>query len=183
VTVTVSPAEFHFVAYDSAAIAALADRVCNAIGLGDLVVQIDVDETTPLARVVTNGTNDNAITLNVGSGAFEDTRHPRRFSEKAAAVTIGRALIRAGDRRSEGFEAAPADEDLSLAEVAAWDVYAVGRLARLLDFVTIDPQRWRYNFRNRLGFSDAADALFDLLWRSDRCTWAHIESICERASA
>ena len=57
----------------------------------------------------------------------------------------------------------------------------VGRLARL----GYPPQRQRrlYHFRNRHGFTDAADAAFDRLWAADGLTWAEIVAISDDAIA
>jgi hypothetical protein len=65
-----------------------------------------------------------------------------------------------------------------------WDVYAVARLARRLR-ASGDPipdyqaqrQRRLYAFRNRHGFTDAADAAFDRLWRADGLTWPDLLAI------
>jgi hypothetical protein len=44
-------------------------------------------------------------------------------------------------------------------------------------------QRWRYNFRNRHGFTDAADAAFDELWRAQGLGWGGVSAVSERARA
>lgn len=175
-TVTVTPQTFHFVDFDAALIGRVADSLVAALGL-DRPVSIEVDETTPLARIsITIG---DTITVRAESGAFEDTRRPRQQSETSTAVSLGRVLLRARDRVSGGFGEAPADDQLSLAQVAAWETYCVGRLARLgLD---VNQQRWRYNFRNRHGFSDVADAAFDRLWASDGLTWGELDEISRSA--
>ena len=67
----------------------------------------------------------------------------------------GATLLRVRDRLSGRFDDAPADSELSLAQVAAWDTYSVGRLARL--GYPVHQPRWIYNFRNRHGFTDRAD--------------------------
>ena len=79
------------------------------------------------------------------------------------------------DRLSEGFGDAPPDDQLSLAQKAAWETYSVGRLERL--GIPVNQQRWRYNFRNRHGFTDDADAAFDRLWNADNLTWQQLCSI------
>jgi hypothetical protein len=168
VTVTVTPDAFQYVSFHAARIAEVAERTAAMVGLDGHDVHIEVDETTPLARIRTT-IDGGAITVAIESGALEDTRRPRQFSDDAAALAIGRALIKAADRLHGGFAAAPPDDELSLPQVAAWDVYAVGRLAR--QGIATNAQRWRYNFRNRHGFDDAADARFDRLWNSDRLTW------------
>ena len=172
-TVTVTPQAFHFVSFDAALIQRVAESLVAALGLDDHPVAIEVDETTPLARVSVD--LGDTITVRVESGALEDTRRPRMQSETATATTIGRVLLRARDRLVGGFGEAPADVDLSLAQIAAWEVYCVGRLERL--GIEVNQQRWRYNFRNRHGFSDDADASFDHLWHSDGLTWGELATI------
>jgi hypothetical protein len=117
------------------------------------------------------------IVVRVDSGAFEDARRPRNQSETATTVALGRALLRARDRLQGGFGEAPTDDDLSLRQVAAWETYCVGRLGR--HGVPMNQQRWRYNFRNRHGFNDAADAAFDTIWAADGLTWGELEAVSE----
>jgi hypothetical protein len=177
VSVTVTPQEFKFVAYDAALIQRVADELLASIGLADRDVQIEVDETTPLSRMrVAIG---DSISIRAESGAFEDTKRPRQQSETATATSLGRVLLRVRDRLIGGFGEASPDEDLSLAQVAAWDTYCVGRLERL--GVAVNQQRWRYNFRNRHGFSDTSDDAFNRLWSSDALTWAGLQAICAAA--
>ncbi len=176
-SVTVTPQTFHFVSFDAALIQRVTESLVSALGLGDHAVVIEVDETTPLARVSVD--IGETITIRVESGALEDTRKPRMQSEQATATTIGRVLLRARDRLVGGFGEAPADVDLSLAQIAAWEVYCVGRLERL--GIKVNQQRWRYNFRNRHGFSDVADASFDRLWASDGLTWGEFSALCAAA--
>ena len=174
-TVTVTPQTFNFVAYDAALIQRVTDELLASLGLTDRDVNIEVDETTPLSRMrVEIGV---AIAIRAESGAFEDTKRPRQQSEVATATSIGRILLRVRDRLSGGFGEAPPDDQLSLAEVAAWETYCVGRLARL--GIEVNEQRWRYNFRNRHGFSDDADEAFNTLWTSDGLTWGELQGITE----
>ena len=121
------------------------------------------------------------LVVRADSGAFEDTRRPRQQSEVATATALGRVLLRAADRLHGGFGEAPPDLDLTLAQVAAWETYAVGRIERL--GVPVNQQRWRYNFRNRHGFSDTADEAFEQLWTSDGLTWPQLLAISEHAAA
>jgi hypothetical protein len=118
--------------------------------------------------------------LRVEGGAFEDTRRPRHLSEEAVTRTVGRALLRLRDRAG-GFVEAPADDDLTLAQIAAWDCFAVGRVHRA-GWPQLE-QRWRYHFRNRHGFTDEADRGFDRLWAANRLSWADLTAISEQAAA
>lgn len=168
-TVTVSPETFRFVSYDAGLIQRVAEQLVAALGI-DRPVHVEVDETTPLNRVqVTIG---DTITVTVESGAFENTRRPREQSEDATAAALGRALLKARDRLHGGFGEAPADDDLTLAQRSAWNTYCAGRLSRL--GLRIAQQQWRYDFRNRHGFTDATDAAFDRVWSADTLTWAEL---------
>lgn len=170
--VTVSPDAFSFVAFDADTIRALTGSIVAMLGI-DRPVHVEVDETTPLARV--SITIDTTITLHIESGALEDPQRPRVLGETVASVTIARALLKARDRISGGFGEAPADEDLSLRQVSAWNTYAAGRMARL--GVPVSAQRVRYDFRNRHGFTDEVDAAFDRVWAADALTWGELESV------
>lgn len=175
-TVTVTPDTYQFVTFDAEVIRRIADELVAALGI-ERPVDVEVDETTPLAKVRLDV--GDRIVVHVDSGAFEDARRPRQQSEVATTMSLGRALLRARDRVQGGFGEAPADTDLSLRQVAAWETYCVGRLSRL--GVPVNQQRWRYNFRNRHGFTDQADAAFDTIWASDGLTWGELESISTAA--
>ncbi|MEY4230478.1 MAG: hypothetical protein RLZZ362_1327 [Actinomycetota bacterium] len=176
-SVTVSPSTFQFVAFDAALIERITRTLVEALGI-EQDVTIEVDETTPLARLRVE-TGD-SIVVHAESGAFEDTRRPRQQSETATATAIGRVLLRAQDRLSGGFGEAPPDDQLSLAQVAAWETYCVGRIERL--GIDVNQQRWRYNFRNRHGFTDHGDAAFDRIWSSDGLTWAELDQLSRSAT-
>ncbi|MEY2415151.1 MAG: hypothetical protein QOH53_485 [Ilumatobacteraceae bacterium] len=176
-SVTVTPQTFNFVAYDAALIQRVAEGLLESLGLADRDLNIEVDETTPLAR--TRVEVGDVISIRAESGAFEDTRRPRQQSEVATATSLGRVLLRVRDRLNGGFGDAPPDEDLTLAQVAAWETYSVGRLERL--GIEVNQQRWRYNFRNRHGFTDEADEAFNRLWTGDGLTWDELEAISAAA--
>ena len=134
-----------------------------------------VDETTPLAAMSStiDGTSSDAlITIHVESGALEDTKHFTNFNRRHAEISLGRMLLRASDRLRPDFVDAPNDESLSLRDEAAWNTYVNGRLDRL--GVESNRQRWRYNFRNRFGFSDDVDARFDELWNAADLGWSDL---------
>ncbi len=123
-TVTVTPQTFNFVAYDAAMIQRVTDELLASLGMTDRDVAVEVDETTPLSRLrVEIG---DTIEIRAESGAFEDTKRPRQQSEVATATSIGRVLLRVRDRLGGGFGEAPPDDQLSLAQVAAWETYCVG---------------------------------------------------------
>lgn len=179
-TISVTPEVFNFVSFDASLIREIAEGLVTALALDEYSVAIEVDETTPLARLAYQLTTD-TISIQAQSGAFEDTRKPRQQSELATAIALGRALLKAKDRATGGFADAPADEALSLAQGAAWDVYALGRLERL--GIAANQQRWRYNFRNRHGFSDRSDAAFDHLWASDSLTWDVLDKLSTQVAS
>jgi hypothetical protein len=171
-TVTVSPETFRFVHYEAAEITRVAERLVASIGL-DRDVHIEIDETTPLARVQVE--IGESVILRAESGAFEDTRRPRQYSATATEIALGRVLLRTYDRLSGQFADAPSDTGLSLGQASAWTAYCMGRLVRL--GVAVPNQRYLYDFRNRHGFSDAADAAFDKLWHATDLTWAELDAV------
>lgn len=177
-TVTVTPQEFRFVHFDAAETARIAADIASLLGV-DRPVRIEIDETTPLAR--TRIELGDEIVLHIESGAFEDTKRPRHQSEATTAASVGRCLLKARDRLSGGFGEAPPDADLSLQQTAAWDTYCAARLARL--GLTVNQQRWRYNYRNRFGFTDAADAAFETVWAADGLTWGELQAITGAAAS
>src|SRR5205823_7395888 len=96
------------------------------LGLSDRDVRIDVDESSPIVRIVVE--EGNPLVLKVDSGAFEDPRRPRHLSPDNTTTNAGRVLLRLRDRADGSFADAPAADDLTLAQIAAWDTYSVGRL-------------------------------------------------------
>ena len=179
-TVTVSPEKFNLVSYDAGEIASIVDELVNAIGLpGDLDVRIEVDESTPLGRATIASTDPLVITCE--SGALEDPKRPRTLSRTGSADVLGRLLFRVRDRLDPAFGDPPADSDLTLPQSVAWDAYCIGRLVRLGYKHYDNRQRRLYHFRNRHGFSDAADEAFDRLWTADGLTWSDITALSESA--
>ncbi len=172
--VTVSPEEFTFVKYDATEIATIVAELAEQLEIAN-PIRVVVDETTPLAKVyeeIDAASSDATITLHAESGALEDRKHPMSFSATGAREALGRILLRAHDRMRPDFADAPADLDLTLEQNAAWDTYCAGRLARM--GVETNQQRWRYNHRNRFGFNDGVDEMFDRLWSSDDLGWSDV---------
>ena len=176
----VTPPEFNNVEYDAAEIAALADDLATKIGIpADAVIKISVNEMTPLGRVEV--TSLDPITITAESGAFENPKKPRTFSAHGTTDVLGRVLFRTRDAIDPAFGDPPAESDLTIAQHTAWDTYAMGRMERLGH----DSQRQRrlYHFRNRHGFTDAADAAFEALWSGENLTWADVDGHSQKALA
>ncbi len=177
-TVTVQPSTFEYVDYDADAIARLVEDLQSSIDLaGDVVVEID--ETTALGRSRLESIDPIHIWLE--SGALEDPKRIRQFDPAGAADVLGRHLLRAKDRLDPDFGDPGPDQDLSQAHQTAWEIHAVGRLSRAGH--PVNRQRWLYTFRNRHGFTDAADDAFEELWRSSRLTWPQIVQSSDDAAA
>lgn len=178
--VTVVPETFTMVSFDAADIRSLVERLAAEIGLPpDLPVTVQVDETTPLGRSVIETLEP--LVLHLESGALEDPKRPRHLDAVGAADVLGRLLFETRDRLDPAF-GAPADpSSISLPQSVAWQVYCVGRLGRLGH--RVQRQRRLYQFRNRHGFTDAADRAFARLWDADHLTWAEIDALSSGARA
>ena len=178
--ISVTPEVFAFISYDSNEIADVLRDVAARLDIAN-PIRLEVDETTPLGKMsarlldgdgtVISGPASSDATLGVRdeSGALEDTTRFTNVTRRRASISHGRIQLRARVRlRADYADVAP-DEQLSLSENAAWDAYCAGRLDR----AGFEPnkQRFRYNFRNRFGFSDAVDAIFDELWDADDLGW------------
>jgi hypothetical protein len=178
--VEVRPTEFSMVFFDAAEIQGIVEQLVTEVGLpADLSVTLDIDETTPMGRARVASVDPLVITAE--SGALEDVKAPRRLSRTGTLDVIGKLLFSVRDRLDPAFGDPPADDELTLQESVAWEVYCVGRLGRLGH--PVQRQRRLYQFRNRHGFTDAADAAFDQLWKADGLTWSEIKAISEEALA
>jgi hypothetical protein len=178
--VVVTPEAFTLVHFDAARIAELVGEVAQRVGLPvDAEVRVEVDERVPLGR--SSLASLEPITIAVQGGAFENAKVPRTLSDRSVVDVVGRLLFRAADRLDSGFADAPADADLTLQQHTAWDAYAVGRCER----VGYSPQKARrlYHFRNRHGFTDTADQVFERLWSADGLTWADLDAACAETTA
>ena len=180
-TVTVSPEVFEKVNFDAAVIAELARRLAAQAGVpDDAEIHIEVDESSPLGRT-SSEIKGKSLTIQAMGGAFEDTRHLRKFSEPAATEVLGRLLYQAADRLSGRFDGAPSDADLTLPQRTVWDAYAMGRLART--GAEVNQQRRRYHFRTRHGFTDLADTVFERIWNAESLAWPDVEAACAETEA
>ena len=178
--VEVRPDTFSMVFFDADEIRAITEQLVAEVGLpADLTVTVDVDETTPMGRAVVASLEPVIITAE--SGAFEDVKAPRKLSPEGTADVLGKLLFSVRDRLDPTFGEPPADDDLTLQESVAWEVYCVARLGRLGH--TVQRQRRLYQFRNRHGFTDAADGAFDRIWSTEQLTWSEITAISQEALA
>jgi hypothetical protein len=180
VPVEVQPDTFTLVEFDAAEIRALAERLAAEIGLpADLVVRVEVDETTPLGNARLASLEP--VVLALESGALEDAKAPRRLAPAGAADVLGRLLFEVRDRLDPRFADAPPAGELTLPQASAWQAYCVGRLGRL--GYKVQRQRRLYHFRNRHGFTDAADAAFERLWQGEDLGWADVQAASDDALA
>ena len=173
-TLTVTPDTYNFVAFDTSYTARIAEHMAAQLGLDDIDILIAINENSALTRIDIDVT-DSLITIAPHSGAMEDTRRPRQQSELNTTITMARGMLRARDRLRGGFADAPADTELSLPQAAVWDTYIMGRIAHM--DIELNKQAWIYNFRNRHGFSDAVDAVFEKVWNTANATWAELSAL------
>jgi len=175
--ITVSPEPFDFVSFDAAYIARIAQTVAERLGVADIDFAIDIDETSALNRISIDASGS-PVRIMVHSGAFEDKRRPRQQSEVDTTLSIARCMLRAHDRIRGGFAGAPDEKDLTLPQAAAWDTWIIARLARL--DMPVQRQAWQYNWRNRHGFNDHADAAFERMWTAESMDW---DRLCAASDA
>ncbi len=178
--VEVRPEQFSMVLFDAAELRALVEKLAGEIGLpADLPILVEVDETTPMGHAALSSSAPAVLSLE--SGALEDPKRPRQIDPEGAADVLGRLLFELRDRLRPDFADAPPADDLSLPHSVAWQVYCVGRLGRLGHHV--QRQRRLYQFRNRHGFTDVADEVFDRLWTADELSWTDITALSDSARA
>jgi len=177
--VTVTPEQFTFVSFEAPAIEALLTGLLDRLGMAERALTVEINEASPVVRI--EAVDGDPIVIRADSGAFEEPRRPRSLSDGNVVTNAGRVLLRLRDRSDGSFADAPDDAGLTLAQMAAWDTYSVGRIGRL-GYHVHEP-RWRYNFRNRHSFSDAADATFDRIWGADQLTWAELSALSDAATA
>ena len=164
--------------FDAGEIQGIVEELVTEIGLpSDVSVTIDIDETTPMGRA--RVTSVDPVVITAESGALEDVKAPRQLSRPGTLDVIGKLLFSVRDRLDPAFGDPPAEDELTLQESVAWEVYCVGRLGRLGH--PVQRQRRLYQFRNRHGFTDAADAAFHRLWTTEELTWADIKATSQEA--
>ncbi len=182
-TITVTPNPFTLVPYDVEEITALLEEAAALAGISsgvDISLTVDEELFAPLTGHMSDVV-DGRVVLWISGGNFEDNKRPCHFSADQARVDLIVMMLRAQDRLSDDFAAAPPDAQLSRGERAAWDTYAVGRARRL----GLDMRRPRqlYDFRLQHGFTDVADAAFERCWEAEHVTWEGIREICKETGA
>ena len=178
-SVTVTPEEFTFVLFDAGELAATMTELLDRLGLGDRDVRgrgrRDVAASPGCSvdvRAIRWWSGPRAARSRTAAGPGHC--RPRRWSRSA-----GRMLLRLRDRAGAGFADAPPDDDLTLAETAAWDAYSVGRLARLGYPPTASAGST--TSATATGSPTRPTPLFDRLWTADGLTWAEIGALSEQA--
>ncbi len=180
--VIVTPETFSLVGFDHAALTALTEDLLPKVGIdADAEVRVEVNEGSPLGWAVIESLDP--VTLNIESGALEDPKRPRQLSVPGAQNVIGRLLLEASDRLDPAFGAPALDEPLDPAVANAWETYCAGRLDQLGYRYADQRQRRLYHFRNRHGFTDRADAVFERLWAGDGLTFADLRALSDEALA
>jgi hypothetical protein len=181
--ITVTPDPFTLVPYDAAELRALVE---DAAALAEVPPGVDVDLVVdeelfaPLTGHMSDVV-DGRVVCWISGGNLEDNKRPRHFSAEQARTDLAVMLLRAADRLTDDFRAAPPDAELSRGERAAWDTYAAGRAARR--GVAIRRPRQLYDFRLQHGFTDVADAAFERCWNAEHLTWGAIQEICKETGA
>ncbi|MFV0526017.1 MAG: hypothetical protein ACK5RL_16140 [Acidimicrobiales bacterium] len=179
--ITVVPDRFTQVFFDADRIASLTTAALARVPELDLAsaVEVRVDQNAATSQATV--TSVDPIVFAVDSGALEDYRDPRYLGDEAAAVTLTRLFLEVADRRRDDFGGPDLDAEVSLAHAQAWDVVLHGRTEAL--GLELYRPRYRYNFRNRHGFTDAADAVFDRLWTAGPVPWDQIVAWSDEATA
>lgn len=178
--ITVQPTTFTKVEYDADLLARLAqaalERVPGVPGHTDVQINVMEDAATTTFRIASM----EPLVLEVDGGAVEDSKDPRRVGEHESAITFTRAFLEVYDRQADWFHGPALDDaDVSKAHKMAWDVNLHGRVSSL--GVRLHKPRYIYNFRNRHGFTDRADEVFEQLWTAGETTWTRITELSDSA--
>lgn len=178
--ITVRPDTFVKVHYEAADLASWAQASLERVPTvaDDLDVAIDIDEMAATSRLAVASLDP--LVLHVDGGAVEDYREPRFAGELEANIAFTRLLLEVGDRLRAEFGAPEPDTEVTPAHMMAWDVNLYGRVARL--GLRLHQPRFLYNFRNRHGFTDVADRMFEQLWSVDAPTWSRITELSDQAT-
>jgi hypothetical protein len=178
--VTLVPAEFTLVKFDADQVRDLIRQTMTEVGFpAEVDVTVEVDEVLPHPLTASVAEVDNgAVRLWFTGGCFESPQRQTGLSVDNTRVELGAGLLRAMDRLDGGFEAAPADEELTDRQRGLWDAYAEARCAAR-GLPVREPRR-RYVFRLYCGFNDLADAEYDRLWGGATLTWDELVGLADR---
>lgn len=182
---TLRPEQFELVKFDADRLRALIDEVAGRIGFpADVPLAVEVDEVlpSPISVSIATVAGDGSVELWFAGGCFEDPQRQGYLQEAYTRTALAAALLRALDRRSEGFAGAPSDPELTERQRAIWDVSAEGRVNALGGFTVREPRR-RYVYRLYGGFNDVADGEYARLWSGAPLSWAELEAIDARLDA
>ena len=143
-------------------------------------MRVEVDETSPIARVQVRA--GDPIVRHGRERRVRGRPPPRELSELAVATAAGRMLLRLPRPRDARLSTTPRRTTTSRCpRPRPGTPYSIARLGRL--GYPVNRQRWLYNFRNRHGFTDVADRVFDELWAGGAASWAELSEQSERALA
>ena len=177
---TIVPDEFTLVLYGADDVRAVFDEVAGLLGLpADVAVSLEVDEE--LAQPLTGSyvdVRDGVLHLWYSGGNVEDTLRARHLDDSRARREFAIGLLRGMDRLDERFRDAPADDELTDAQRALWDISAEGRAERA--GIAMRPDRARYVYRLACGFTDEADAEYDRLRGGGATSWADLATTASR---
>lgn len=177
-TVTVHPDNISSIDVPVARMTSLVENLLGRLGFDSGTnVRIEVVEVADRGRA--RLTSMNPVTVVVEAGAIQDPTSPGALSDGIAAVAIGRQLLVAKDRLDESFGAPDMEEDISSGTAMAWDVHCTARLSRL--GYPVVRQRRLYKFRDRFGFTDEADSVFEHLWEDEALTYSEISALAALA--
>lgn len=177
--IVIRPDNFTKVDFDLQVIHDAAQRALENVAPlpNDLEVLVDIDEDQATNRMRITSVDPAAMAID--GGALENYKQPRTVGELESGISFTRLFLELTDRLSESFGAPAVDADVVRAHRMAWNVNLFGRTTR--HGLHIHEPRYRYNFRNRHGFSDLADRTFDTLWSTDGLTWAEITELSDQA--
>lgn len=173
-TVTVTPDEFTMVHFSNPELTRITEDLVAALGI-DQEVELVVNERTPMATLQLRSLDP--IVGYVESGALENPKRVRYLSPQGATEAIGRILLEARDRMTDGFGAPELGVAIPVPRRVAWDTYIVGRLVRLGG--REQRQRRLFGFRNKHGFTDSSDRAFTQLWDAESLTWNEIVGLSD----
>ncbi len=177
--ITVVPESFVKVDYDVEVLLNAVQRSWERV-MGtarELELQIQVDEDAATTRF--SVTSLEPLVVDVDGGAIENHRDPRTLGEHEVELTFTCLFLEVYDRRLAVFGAPSLDVKLSQQHRTAWDVNLFGRVARR--GLKLHKPRYLYNFRNRHGFTDHADSVFEQLWDVGDTTWRRIANFSDSA--